>query len=116
MYHRGGFALVVSVNTVQSVGSGTVGAVGITDEAYEQAIAAEFAARIEAYGGVAAYCTDFGYDRRNFSRYLKGRKLNGRLVPNIPPTPMLLRHIANMGVDSGDFFRSVDVRAAAISN
>jgi hypothetical protein len=116
MYQRGGFALAGSVDTVDSVGSTTVGAVGISDEAYEQAIAAEFAARVDAYGGVAAYCADFGYDRRNFSRYLKGRKLNGRLVPNIPPTPMLLRHIANMGVDSGDFFRSVDVRAAALSN
>jgi hypothetical protein len=93
-----------------------VGAVGISDEAYEHAIAAEFAARVDAYGGVTAYCEDFGYDRRNFSRYLRGRKLKGRMVPNLPPTPALLRHIANMGVDPAEFFRSVAERAAAASD
>jgi hypothetical protein len=114
MYQGGGFTLGESVNTMNSVGSSAVGAVGISDEAYEQAIAAEFAARVDAYGGVTRYCDDFGYDRRNFSRYLRGRKLKGRMVPNLPPTPALLKHVSNMGVSSADFFQSVDERAAAI--
>jgi hypothetical protein len=94
-----------------SVGSGTVGAVSaIDDEQYDWAISAEIAARVEAYGGLNAYCRDFNLDKRNFSKHIRGRKLGGRMVPSVPRTKALMGHIQNFGITPNEFFDSVNER------
>lgn len=99
LYQGGVFDLFGGVNTMIAVGSGTVSAVGMTDD---EALAAELAARIEAYGGLNAYCRDFDVDKRNFARYLKGSR--------VPGTPQLMQILRNLGVPFGEFFESADRR------
>lgn len=62
-----------------------------------EAITAELNARVTAYGGLNAYCRDFGLDKRNFNRYLTGRQMQ---------TPELMRHLRNMGVSITEFMES----------
>ena len=85
-----------------SVGSANENAVGMTDEMLEAAIAAELSDRVAAYGGLHAYARDFGVDRRNMDKYLKGVRT--------PSLPQLLRHLSNLGVNPGEFFESVNKR------
>lgn len=69
-----------------------------------EAITAELNARVEAYGGVNAYCRDYDLDKRNFNRYLKGRQMQ---------TPELMRHLRNMGVSVPEFMESAIARTLA---
>jgi hypothetical protein len=86
-----------------SVGSAAGNAVGMTDdETLEQAIAAELAARVDAFGGINAYTSAYNLDKRNFGRYLVGKRT--------PTLPQLMRHLANLNVEPGDFFDSVNKR------
>jgi hypothetical protein len=87
------------MRTNDTASTPTVEAMGMTDE---EAIAVELQARIEAYGGINAYCRDFDLDKRNVARFIKEG------APKLKP---LMAHIRNLGVDPTEFFASADDRA-----
>jgi hypothetical protein len=88
--------------------------VGMTDDDFNWAISAEITAQVAAYGGVNAYCRDHNYDKRNFSRYLHGRKDRAGIIrPSVPDLPELLRIIASFGITPNDFFEAANSRLDA---
>jgi len=84
--------------TVFGTTPGSLDPVSMSDA---EAVSAEFIHRVNLYGGRDAYCADFGFDRRNFNKYMKGR---------IPDTPTLLMHLRNLEVPADEFFAAVVAR------